>query len=90
MNLSRREADGYGSAYGKVFQRFNRKYITSDPLKTFHSLRHSFSDTLKQKGVNEVMISELLGHSNDSITTGRYGKRFQPQIMLESLCRIDY
>jgi len=90
MNLNRRESDGYSNAIGKWFQRFNRKYITEDPQKSFHSLRHSFADTLKQKGVQESMISELMGHVNNSITTGRYGKRFQPALLLEALNMLGY
>lgn len=90
MNLNRRKSDGYSNAIGKWFQRFNRKHVTNDPQKSFHSLRHSFADTLKQKGVQESMISELMGHVNSSITTGRYGKRFQPILLLEAVKILDY
>lgn len=90
MNLQRRDADGYGSAYGKVFQRFNRKYITTDPLKTFHSFRHTFADTLKQMGEQESLIAELMGHANGSITTGRYGKRYQPLVLLGAIRKLDF
>lgn len=67
---------------------FNRKYVTTDPLKCFHSFRHTFADTLKQAGVQEVIISELMGHTNGSITTGRYGKRFRPRVLLDAVCKI--
>ena len=90
MNLQRRDADGYGSAYGKVFQRFNRKCITTDRLKTFHSFRHTFADTLKQMGEQESLIAELMGHANGSITTGRYGKRYQPLVLLEAIRKLDF
>lgn len=89
-NLKRRESDGYCHALGKWFQRFNRQYVTSDPLKCFHSFRHTFADTLKQHGVQEVLISELMGHANGSITTGRYGKRYQPRVLLDALSVISY
>ncbi|WP_066358351.1 site-specific integrase [Geobacter anodireducens] len=69
---------------------FNRKYVTNDPLKCFHSFRHTFADTLKQAGVEEVIISELMGHANHSITTGRYGKRYRPQMLLDTVCKLDY
>ncbi|HJW28703.1 MAG TPA: site-specific integrase [Saprospiraceae bacterium] len=90
MNLSWREADGYGSAYGKWFQRFNREHVTTDRAKVFHSFRHTVADTLKQAGVQEVVISEIMGHANDSMTTGRYGKRYQPKVLLEALALLDY
>jgi len=89
-NLKRRESDGYCSSLGNWFQRFNRQFITKDPLKSFHSLRHTFADTLKQKGVQEVLIAELMGHANQSITTGRYGKRYQPKVLLEAICVISH
>lgn len=87
-NLNRRESDGYCSSIGHWYQRFNRKHVTADPLKTFHSLRHTFADTLKQMGTQETIICELMGHTNDSITTGRYGKRYRPKILLEAVRRL--
>jgi len=90
MNLQRRDADGYGNALGQWFRRFNRQHITDDPQKTFHSLRHSFADTLKQLQVEGSIISELMGHANASITTGRYGKRYQPKVLLEVVQKVDY
>jgi len=89
-NLNRRDTDGYCHAIGKWFQRLNRKYVTTDPLKTFHSLRHTFADTLKQADVQEALISELMGHANGNITTGRYGKRCRPQGLFEAICKLDY
>jgi integrase len=69
---------------------FNRQHITTDPLKTFHSLRHTFANTLKQAGVQETLIAELMGHANGNITTGRYGKRYQPGRLLEAISKIDF
>jgi len=90
MNLNRRDSDGYGNAFGKWFQRFNRNHITKDKAKVFHSFRHVVADTLKQAGAQELIISEILGHANDSMTMSRYGKRYQPKILLEALMLLDY
>jgi len=89
-NLTRRDADGYGSAFGKWFQRFNREYVTKDKAKVFHSFRHTVADTLKQEGVQEVVIAEIMGHANDSMTMSRYGKRYQPKVLLDALMHLDY
>ncbi|QXE92559.1 site-specific integrase [Geomonas subterranea] len=89
-NLKWCKVNGYSNSFGKWYQRFNRKHVTTDPLKTFHSLRHTFADTLKQQGVQENLISELMGHANSSITTGRYGKRYRAQGLLEAICKLDY
>ncbi|HIJ80525.1 MAG TPA: tyrosine-type recombinase/integrase [Desulfuromonadales bacterium] len=56
----------------------------------FHSMRHTVADTLKQAGVPEVVISEILGHTHMNITSGRYGKRYQPKVLLEALAKLDY
>jgi len=90
MNLNWRASDGYSNALGKWYQKFNRQYVTDDPKKVFHSLRHTVADTLKQAGITEVVIAEIVGHANDSMTMGRYGKRYQPRILLEALEKLDY
>lgn len=45
--------DGYGHDFGKWYQKYNRDFITDEPRKVYHSLRHSFVDHLKQKRVEE-------------------------------------
>jgi integrase len=76
--------------FGQWFQRFNRKRITTNPKKVFHSFRHSFINSLKQRQVPEDVIKELAGHSLGSITLGRYGKRYEPGILLDALQKIEY
>lgn len=86
----KRKRDGYSQSVGRWFQYHNRKHITTDPKKCFHSFRHTVADTLKQAGVAEGIISEILGHANGSITTGRYGKRYRPGVLLEALVKLNY
>ena len=46
----------------------------SDKKKTAaHSFRHTVSARLKGCSVPDYQIAEILGHENDSLTTGRYG-----------------
>ena len=82
--------DGYGQDLSRWFGRFSDEHVVNDRKKVFHSFRHNFTDALKQKGVQEVTIAELVGHENPSITTGRYGKRLQPGPLLEALQKLDY
>ena len=56
--------------------------------KSFHSLRHSFANELKQAGLSEQVASELLGHASQSITYGRYGKEFRIEILLKEISKI--
>lgn len=88
--LKWREADGYYNAFGKWSQRFNKAYISNDPGKVTYSIRHSFANTLKQKGIQESVIAELMGHTNPCITTGRYGKRYEIDKLLDALNMLDY
>jgi len=83
--------DGYAHDFGKWFQKLNRASITEEPRKVFHSLRHTFIDTLKQAGIAEALIAEMVGHSNEkSMTMSRYGKRYQPRVLLEAMMHLDY
>jgi integrase len=74
----------------KWYQRFNRQYVSNDPKKVFHSMRHTVADMMKQKGVSEAVIAEIIGHAHASITRGRYGKRYQPKVLLEAMMQLEY
>lgn len=77
-NLPYHEKNGYGYLFQKWYQLFNRKEITQDKRKCFHSFRHSVTDSLKQNGVDQQVIAEIVGHTTGSITMERYGKSFKP------------
>lgn len=89
-NLKKGKYAGYSNALGKWFQKFNRRFVTKDSMKTFHSLRHSFADTLKRLLVEKSVVSELLGHADDSMTFGRYGKRYEAKVLLSAISLIEY
>lgn len=91
-NLTWMDVHGYSNGFGSWYQRFNRKYVTDDPKKVFHSFRHLVTDTLKQAGVQDSIIAELVGHShgNHSMTMGRYGKRYQPRVLSEAMVHLNY
>jgi integrase len=90
MNLEHIRLHGYTNGIGKWYARYNRDYVTEDPKKVFHSMRHTVADMLKQKGVSEGVIAEALGHAHKSITSSRYGKRYQPKVLLDALVQLDY
>ena len=91
-NLTWMDVHGYSNGFGSWYQRFNRKYVTDDPKKVFHSFRHLVTDTLKQAGVQDSLIAELIGHShgNHAMTMSRYGKRYQPRVLLEAMMHLEY
>ena len=81
QNLKPNTYGKFSSAYTKRFGRFKRKVGVVDSQLTFHSLRHTFVNELKQQGESEFVIAQLIGHSNSSITMGRYGKDYDVEVL---------
>ncbi len=81
---------GYSKLYGKRYGNWLRKFVTKDTLKVFHSFRHNVADALKLAEVREPLAKQLMGHSNGDITTGRYGSKYPPAVVLEAVKRIAY
>ena len=72
--------------YNKNVSRFWNQYYLPDlglktPKKNFHSLRHTCSNHLKQKGIHSDYLQELLGHTTGKITLERYGESYNPSIL---------
>ena len=70
--------DGYGQTASKWFAR-HRETIGVE--KPFHSLRHTFVDEMRQLGADHKKIAALVGHADESMTGGRYGKPFRPEVL---------
>ncbi len=58
------------------------------PHMHFHDLRHSAATILLSMGVNMKVIQELLGHSDISITLGKYS-HLLPSMQKEVVDRWD-
>jgi integrase len=85
-----RRRDKYSDTMQKWYYRYNRKYITQNRKKVFHSFRHNFADALKQAHVPEAIMKELMGHAHGGLAMGRYGKRYRVALLLEAIKKIDY
>ena len=76
---------GEGSYIRNVSRWWNSRFLPKLGLKTskknFHSLRHTVSDHLKQKGIEPHFINELQGHSQGNIDLDRYGNGYNPDIL---------
>lgn len=82
--------DGYSQRVSKWFSRYKKRCGIGEKgkKKDFHSVRHTFVNTLKQnREVDPVMISGRVGHTVDAMTMGRYGKRYRPEVLLEAMVR---
>jgi len=90
--LKKNKYDQYSQASSKWFnERYKTKIGITGKGKTFHSFRHTFVNHLKQKAVNEYMLMELDGHELQGETLGRYGKKYQPNVLYENVIKyIDF
>ena len=74
-----------GSYIRNVSRFFNQRYLPKLGLKTdkksFHSIRHTVIDHLKQKGIDVSYINDLVGHHSGNIDLDRYGKSYNPDIL---------
>lgn len=83
--------DGYGKNPSRWFGKYRReKGLTDERDKDFHSLRHTFIDSLKQQGVPENEVKAIVGHTDKSITYGTYGGAYTPAYLSKIIERIDY
>ena len=62
----------------------------TDSKKVFHSYRHTVANNLKQKRIAVSETAEILGHSDDTQTYGRYGKMYNPSTLVNAVNAIDY
>ncbi len=80
---------GYSQQFMKFFGCFNRKYVTQDTNKAFHSLRINFVECLRQMTVSEEIARRLTGLTGESMTFSRYNS-VRPEDILEGLRKVDY
>lgn len=80
----------YGKQVGKQFAAWVAKKGISG-AKTFHSLRHSFSDFFKKRNLHTDMFRQVFGHEKSQLAARQYGSRFTPKEIYDNLISlIDY
>ena len=76
--------------FGFWVRNYVRKHVTKDPQKNFHGFRHTFLNAGKQAGVPEPILAQMAGHTNESITSNRYGKPYSTAILRDAIEKIDF
>lgn len=56
---------------------------------TLHGLRHTFIDAAQSAGIPENEVADIVGHTKQSMTYGRYGKRVDLQRLRKAVNRIE-
>jgi len=90
LELERDSLGRYSNSFGKWFGRYKTKLGFQTRVQCFHSLRHTFTDRLKQNSVAEPVIRQLVGHSEQSITLGRYGKPYGVRALAAAITQLDF
>jgi integrase len=72
------------------FPRYRRSVGVSDKRKSFHSLRHTFRQRLADQDVQDSVLSDLLGHVDETMTHGRYGSRANVTRLRDAVERLDF
>ena len=84
------EGNGFSHYFGKWYSRWNRKHITKDKRKTFHSLRHCVADKLQKAEVEPAIISEIMGHTHETMTLKRYAKGYGIRSKYNAISLLSY
>ncbi|MCT7583276.1 site-specific integrase [Aliarcobacter butzleri] len=87
--------EGYGTNFRKWYGSYNRKYVTQDTQKTFHSFRHLFAHTFRQLSltddIDHFSIKYLLGHSSSKdITIDTYTHGYNMKSLSIVLNKLEY
>lgn len=84
IQLFNYKADGKWQDWSKRYcQQFGRLQtaigMPANARPTAYGFRHTFIDELKQKGIEESLVAQIVGHTHQSMTFGRYGKKYPMQ-----------
>jgi integrase len=83
--------DRYTHGFSMWFGKFKTRCGIKDNKKVFHSFRHTVQTQLALNDVPDFLISQLVGHTNEGQTTGRYIKDFDPKPLKEKVInKLDY
>jgi len=84
------QRDGYSQSASKWFGRYRITNGVPHKRKNFHSFRHTVANHLKQKNVTKEQIAAILGHKDESVTTGLYGKAYTSDVLRPVIEMLDY
>lgn len=73
----------YGHGLGQWFGKFKVRVGVDGNGKVFHSFRHTVATKLKEAGVEDSLVAEVLGHVMPGMTFGRYAKASSPRVLLD-------
>jgi len=81
----------FGKQPGKQFKSVVTAALGDASGKTFHSLRHTFADFYKQRGLQNDYFRQVFGHELPMLAGKQYGEKFPPKVLYENvIVKLDY
>ena len=81
----------FGKQPSKQFKAVVTKALGGAQGKTFHSLRHTFADFYKQRGLQNDYFRQVFGHELPMLAANQYGEKFPPDLLYnEIISKLDY
>lgn len=65
-------------------------YSQQAKKQDFHSFRHNVSDFYKQHDIPDTQAAAVLGHADQTITYGRYGKDLKAPKLIKLVDILDF
>ncbi len=75
----------FGKQPGKQFKAIVTATLGEASGKTFHSLRHTFADFFKQRGLQNDYFRQVFGHELPMLAAKQYGEKFPPELLYEKV-----
>jgi integrase len=84
--------DGYSKNASNWFSRYRKAYELQleGKKQDFHSFRHNVSDFFKQHDIPDTQAAAILGHADQTITYGRYGKDLKASKLINLIETLDF
>jgi integrase len=84
--------DGYSKNASNWFSRYRKTYELQleGKKQDFHSFRHNVSDFFKQHDTPDTQAAAILGHADQTITYGRYGKDLKAEKLVTLIEKLDF
>lgn len=81
----------FGKQPGKQFKSVVTAALRDASGKTFHSLRHTFADFYKQRGLQNDYFRQIFGHELPMLAAKQYGAKFPPDTLYtEIIVKLRY
>lgn len=90
--MMKKDNDAFVELMSNWFSRFRKAHnLKIDGKKQdFHSFRHNVSDFFKQQDIPDTQAAAIIGHAEQTITYGRYGKDLQASKLVDLTDKLDF